>query len=97
MRETDYPMETVRADVPFRQGEIEKLIDMLHGEIMKNRELTSMLDDRLSLIITSSGVDKERQDSLAASTPLGSRLNDMYESLRGTNSMLASLRERVEL
>lgn len=78
-------------------GEIPAMIDELHGEIMKNREMWGMLNDKLRAVTNQMESPMKDIPSTPMISELGSRLRDMRDYLAQTNSMLWELHQSIQL
>lgn len=79
------------------QPEISQMLDELHGEIMKNREMWGLFSDRLQVITRSNDEPKNEQPTDPMLTDLGCRIRDMRDYLRQTNEMFWVLHQSIQL
>ena len=79
------------------QKEIPVFLDKLHGEIMKTRELVSLLEDKLAPV-TLGGEPYDTRASEPTMTTVAGRLNDMYEMVDNINVVISELiNHRIQL
>jgi hypothetical protein len=92
--ERDYVRNVPTSAAALR--EIPEYLDRLHAEIMKNREMFGMLQDKLAPVL--SGAEGTADAPISpCETEMGSRLRDMTSTLSETNVYLNALWNRVQL